>query len=122
MFKDFPLPNHPEAPKAAEAAHCAGDQKKYWEMHDRLFLNQNSLSVPQLKEYAAVLGLDVATFGQCLDSGKYADAVNADFRYGRQLGVESTPTVYVNGRQLLGAQPFEAFEFVINEELARKQP
>jgi protein-disulfide isomerase len=121
VLKDFPLPNHPDAPKAAEAAHCAGDQKKYWEMHDLLFLSQSELAVPKLKEHAAALGLDAAAFGQCLDSGKYANAVNTDFQYGQHLGVESTPTVYINGRQLLGAQPFEAFEFVINEELARKQ-
>ena len=69
MFKDYPLPNHPHAPKAAEAAHCAADQGKYWEMHDRLFANQQALQVPMLKQHATALGLDATAFGQCLDSG-----------------------------------------------------
>ena len=75
MFKDFPLPNHPQAPKAAEAAHCAGEQKKYWEMHDAMFANQRALEVPALKQTARAIGLDVATFDQCLDSGKWAATV-----------------------------------------------
>ena len=119
MFKDFPLPNHPEAAKAAEAAHCAGDQNKYWEMHDRLFVSQQALAVPQLKEHAAALALDTAKFTECLDSGKYTEAVNADLQYGNQLGVQSTPTVYVNGRAIVGAQPYEVFQAVIDEELAK---
>ena len=121
VFKDFPLPNHAQAVKAAEAAHCAGDQNKYWEMHDRMFVMQQALEVPQLKEHAAGLGLDAAKFSQCLDSGKYAEAVNADLQYGTQIGVASTPTVYVNGRAVVGAQPYEAFQSIIDEELARKK-
>jgi protein-disulfide isomerase len=121
VFKDFPLPNHPQATKAAEAAHCAGDQSKYWEMHDRLFAMQQALAVPQLKEHAAALGLDAAKFSQCLDSGKFAEAVNADLQYGTQIGVGSTPTVYVNGRPVVGAQPYEAFQVIIDEELAGKK-
>lgn len=120
MFKDFPLPNHTQAAKAAEAAHCAGEQSKYWEMHDRMFSNQQALQVPQLKESAAAIGLDAAKFGQCLDSGKYAEAVQTDLDYGEKLGVSSTPTMYVNGRPLVGAQPYEYFKTVIDEELARK--
>jgi protein-disulfide isomerase len=120
VFKDFPLPNHPEAPKAAEAARCAGDQGKYWEMHDRMFENQRTLGVPALKQAAAGLKLDTATFDQCLDSGKYAALVAADMKQGEALGVQSTPTVYVNGRAVVGAQPFEFFQMVIDEELARK--
>lgn len=120
VFKDFPLPNHPQAVKAAEAAHCAGEQGKYWEMHDRLFANQQGLQVPQLKDHATALELDATRFGQCLDSGKYTAAVNKDLEYGNSLGVSSTPTVYVNGRAVVGAQPFEYFKAVIDEELARK--
>jgi protein-disulfide isomerase len=120
VFKDFPLPNHDEAPKAAEAAHCAGEQDKYWEMHDRIFLNQAKLAVPALKEHAAALSLDTAKFDQCLDSGKFADAVAEDLKQGEKLGVQSTPTLYVNGRPVVGAQPFEYFQSVIDEELARK--
>ncbi len=119
VFKDFPLPNHPNAQKAAEAAHCAGEQSKYWEMHDRMFANQQALAVPQLKESAAALGLDAGKFGQCLDSGKYGESVNVDVQYGNQLGVQSTPTVYVNGRAVVGAQSYEYFQTVIDEELAR---
>jgi predicted DsbA family dithiol-disulfide isomerase len=75
--------------------------------------------VPQLKEQAAAIGLDAASFGQCLDSGKYAEAVTADLQYGTQLGVSSTPTMYINGRSVVGAQPYEYFQTVIDEELAR---
>jgi protein-disulfide isomerase len=119
VFKDFPLPNHGNAPKAAEAAHCAGEQGKYWDMHDRLFANQQALAVPSLKQTAAGLGLDAGKFDQCLDSGKYAASVSADMKQGEQLGVQSTPTVYVNGRAVVGAQPFEFFKSVIDEELAK---
>lgn len=89
-------------------------------MHDRMFANQQALALPQLKEHAAAMGLDAAKFDQCLDSGKYAEAVNADLQYGNTLGVQSTPTVYINGRALVGAQPYESFQAVIDEELARK--
>jgi protein-disulfide isomerase len=119
VFKDYPLPNHPNAEKAAEAAHCAGEQSKYWEMHDRMFANQQALAVPQLKEHAAAIGLDGAKFGECLDSGKFAAVVNVDMEYGNKLGVNSTPTMYVNGRAVVGAQSYEYFQSVIDEELAR---
>ncbi len=120
IFKDFPLPNHPQAPKAAEAAHCAGEQGKYWELHDHMFANQRALNVPDLKQYAATLGLDAAKFNQCLDSGKHAGLVAAGTAQGERMGVNSTPTLYVNGRPLIGAQPFEAFKQIIDEELSRK--
>ena len=120
MFKDFPLPNHPDAPKAAEAARCAGEQGKYWEMHDRIFAVQQTMGVPVLKQHAAGLKLDTAKFDQCLDSGKYADVVAKDLKYGESIGVQSTPTMYVNGRAVVGAQPYEYFVAIIDEELARK--
>jgi protein-disulfide isomerase len=119
VFKDFPLPNHGEAFKAAEAAHCAGDQGKYWEMHDAMFENIRNLFVPALKETARKLGLDGAKFDACLDSGRHAANVRADYQLGEQMGVSSTPTIYINGRALVGAQPFEAFKQIIDEELAR---
>lgn len=121
IFKDFPLPNHAQAPKAAEAAHCAGEQGKYWEMHDQLFANQRALNVPDLKQHAATLGLNATAFNQCLDSGKHGALVAAGLAQGEQMGVNSTPTLYINGRALIGAQPFDAFKQVIDEELARKQ-
>lgn len=120
VYKDFPLPSHPLAPKAAEAAHCAGDQGKYWEMHDLMFADISALSVPQLKEGAAKLGLDRTAFDRCLDSGKHEGRVTAGYEEGEKLGVNSTPTIYINGRPLIGAQPFEVFKQVIDEELARK--
>ena len=120
MFKDFPLQNHAQAPKAHEAAHCAGEQGKYWPMHDRIFANQRTMEVPSLKQHAAALGLDTTKFDQCLDSGKFASMILGDIKEGEQLGVQSTPTIFVNGRAVVGAQPFEAFQSVIDEELARK--
>jgi protein-disulfide isomerase len=119
VFKDFPLPNHTQAPKAAEAAHCAGEENKYWEMHDKLFANPQALDVATLKQHATTLGLDQAKFTQCLDSGKFADAVKADMELGSKLGINSTPTLYVNGRPVIGAQPYDYFVSVIEEELAR---
>jgi protein-disulfide isomerase len=119
VFKDFPLPNHTEAPKAAEAAHCAGEQGKYWELHDRMFANQQALQLPALKQHATAVGLDMNAFNQCLDSGKHASRVAENMKSGEALGVGSTPTLYVNGRPVVGAQPFEYFKAVIDEELAR---
>ena len=119
VFKDFPLPNHPQAPKAAEAAHCAAEQGKYWEMHDVMFANQRALEVPALKQSAAGLGLDTAKFNQCLDSSRYESKVAAGAAQGDKLGVNSTPTLYINGRPVIGAQPFEVFKAAIDEELAR---
>jgi len=120
VFKDFPLQNHLQAPKAAEAAHCAGDQGKYWELHDRLFANQQLLQVPELKKHAAAIGLEQAAFDQCLDSGRHAANVQEDVDYGGRMGVGSTPTLYINGRLVTGAQPLSVFESIIDEELARK--
>jgi len=120
VFKDFPLPNHPEAPKAAEAARCAGEQNKYWEMHDVIFANQRALQVPALKKMARDIGLNPTAFDQCLDSGQHAGAVAAAADLGARMGVNSTPTLYVNGRPIIGAMPLEAFKLIIDEELAKQ--
>jgi protein-disulfide isomerase len=120
VWKDFPLTQiHPQAFKAGEAAHCAGEQGKYWEYHDRLFANQQALQPNDLKKHAADLGLDAAAFGTCLDSSKYGERVRDGVAEGSRLGVNSTPTIYINGRMLSGAQPYETFAGVIDEELSR---
>jgi protein-disulfide isomerase len=120
VWKDFPLTQiHPEAFKAGEAAHCAGEQGKFWEYHDRLFANQQALQPDSLKKYAADAGLDAAKFNACVDTSKYGDRVRDGVAQGTRLGVNSTPTLYVNGRMMSGAQPYEAIAAVIDEELAR---
>jgi protein-disulfide isomerase len=120
VWKDFPLTQiHPQAFKASEAAHCAGDQGKYWELHDVLFNKQQELQLDDLKRHAIELGLNTATFNECLDSSKYGERVRDGLSEGSQLGVNSTPTIFINGRRLSGAQPYEVFAAVIDEELAR---
>jgi len=118
-FRDFPLSFHQNAQKASEAAECAGDQNKYWEMHDLLFKNQQALSVSELKKYAGQLGLNQKTFDDCLDSGKNAAEVKKDMAEGSQYGVSGTPAFFINGKKLVGAQPFSAFKAVIDAELAK---
>ena len=120
VWKDFPLTQiHPQAFKAGEAAHCAGDQGKYWELHDVLFNKQQELQPPDLKRHAAELGLDANAFNQCLDSSKHGERVRDGVSEGGALGVNSTPTLFINGRRLSGAQPYEAFTVIIDEELAK---
>jgi protein-disulfide isomerase len=121
IFKDYPLPNHPQAPKAAEAARCAGEQNKFWEMHDAMFANQRALELPMLKQTARAIGLNGGAFDTCLDSGKYEATVRAGSELGDKMGVNSTPTLYVNGRAVIGAMPFENFKQIIDDELAKKQ-
>jgi len=118
VYRDFPLPNHSDAPKAAEAAHCAGDQGKYWDMHAKLFANQQSLDVKSLKGHAKAIGLDTARFDKCLDSGEKAKLVEEGKQAGAALGVTGTPAFFVNGILVSGAQPFEAFKEIIDAELA----
>jgi protein-disulfide isomerase len=120
VYRDFPLPMHPQAQKAAEAAQCAGDQGKYWEMHEKLFANQTALEPPRLKGYAKDLQLDQGKFDRCLDSGEKAKVVDDNRKAGEKVGVTGTPAFFVNGYQLTGAQPFEEFKTLIDQELARK--
>jgi protein-disulfide isomerase len=122
VFRDFPLAMHKEAPKAAEAAACAHEQGKYWEMHDRLFANQGELQIEDLKRHAAEINLKGDQFNTCLDSGKYAAEWSEDMKEGSRYGVSSTPVFFINGRMLTGAQPFEVFSRMIEEELGRVAP
>ena len=122
VWKDFPLTQiHPQAFKAGEAGHCAGEQGKYWEYHDRLFANQQALQPADLKKHAADLGLDAAAFATCLDSSKFGERVRDGVSQGTSLGVNSTPTIFINGRRLSGAQPLEVFVAAIDEELSRSK-
>jgi protein-disulfide isomerase len=127
VFRDFPLlAIHPQAAKAAEAGACAFDQGKFWEMHDKLFENQGALQVADLKKRAEELGLDAAAFAECLDSGRKAAEWQGDLKEGEAYGVQSTPSFFVNGRAVVGAQPYEAFAQIIEDELgllaARTRP
>jgi protein-disulfide isomerase len=117
VYRDYPLPNHTRAPKASEAALCAGDQGKYWEMHEKLFANSRALEVGQLKQYAKDLGLTADKFDKCLDSGDKAKLVEASKKAGEEAGVSGTPAFFINGRPLSGAQPFEKFKEIIDHEL-----
>ena len=119
VFRDYPLDFHKNAVKAAEAAGCAHEQGKFSAMHDKLFQNQRALGVDSLAGYAEEIGLNLADFKQCLDSGKRNEEVRADIDDGAAVGVTGTPAFFINGRLLTGAQPLEAFVAVIDEELAR---
>ncbi len=120
VYRDYPLPMHPKAPKAAEAAHCAGDQGKYWEMHDKLFTTGAKLDVPDLKAHAREVGVEGGKFDQCLDSGEKAKVVESHKKAGDDVGVSGTPAFFINGRLLSGAQPADAFRAIIDQELKGK--
>ena len=117
VFRHFPLGMHPNAPKAAEAVSCARDQGKEWAMIDAIFVNQQTLDVPALKEKATQLGMNASSFASCLDSGKKKGEVDTDTSEGSAAGVSGTPTFFVNGQRLVGAQPFAQFKTVIDKEL-----
>lgn len=118
VFRDYPLSFHPNSTKAAEAAECSGEQGKYWEYHNALFQHQDALDNNSLKKYAIDLGLDTAAFNKCLDSGVMQEEVQKDFQEGSRLGVRGTPTFFINGTRVVGAQPYDAFKQIIDRELA----
>ena len=119
VVRDFPLAQHAEARKAAEAAEAAREQGKYWDFSAILFRNQSALKPEQLKQYAQVLGLDRAKFDAALDSGRFADKVERDLADGLKFGVNSTPTFFVNGRRV-NEPTYEALKAAI--EAALKTP
>jgi len=111
IFLDFPLPSHANAFKAAEAAACAGDQKKFWPMHDLLFEHQDALAPAQLPGYAAELGLDVPAFQACLAGGKHGGGIRDHVRTARSLGISHTPS-YVLGRRIAGSDKVQVVEII----------
>lgn len=128
VFRDYPIDKlHPQARKAAEAAHCAGDQGKFWEMHDLLFRNSKALAPAQLAEYARSIGLDGAAFDECLGSGRHGPRVERGLADGAAAGVRGTPGFViartkaghvVEGTAVRGAQPIETFRRIIEQLLA----
>lgn len=130
VFRDFPLDRiHPQARKAAEAAHCMGAQGKYWQAHDTLFKNQDHLQVADLKSYAAKAGLDRKAFDECLDKETYAKQVQENLEDGIKAGVRGTPTFVlgrldkngtVDGLLITGARPLEDFREAIDQLLDSK--
>ncbi len=115
VYRDFPISSiHPNARKAAEAASCAKDQGQFLPYHDRLYQNQDNLDVPSLKRYAQELNLDTQVFDNCLDSGKYADEVEADLQDGISAGVTGTPTFFVNENMVPGVINDDGFDQIID--------
>jgi protein-disulfide isomerase len=119
VHKDLPLDElHPQARQAAEASRCAAEQGKFWEYHDKLYMHSPKASEDDLKSYAKDIGLNLESFERCYTSGKFKAAVQNDLREGAALGLTGTPVFFINGRELVGAQPIEAFTAIIDEELA----
>lgn len=126
VYRDYPLSPHPMAEPSAQAGQCADEQGKYWEFHDKIFGEQDkkgrgtvTYTVQELKLWASQIGLDKAKFNQCLDSGKYKAEVQKDFDDGTSAGVSGTPSLFINGRLVVGAQPYASFKAIIDEELKK---
>jgi protein-disulfide isomerase len=122
VFKHQPLPFHNNAMSAAEASEAAREQGKFWEMHDKLFAGQRELSPANYEKWAQEIGLDMGQFKQAMESRKHKGRVEADSQQGMKIGATGTPTFFVNGHKLEGAQPFERFKEVIDRELQKAQP
>jgi protein-disulfide isomerase len=120
VYKDFPLPMHAHAQKAAEAARCALAQSKFWEYHDRLF-SSTQIDDPQLKQFATDLGLDMAKFNHCLDSGQESAAVQKDAAEAQKIGLGGTPSFFLNGRFFTGAVQYQDLRQMVLRELAAEK-
>ncbi len=118
VFRDFPLSFHQRAVPASVAANCAGEQDKYWEMHDILMTNQKKLEDAHLAGYAKDIGLDMAKFTECQGKESHVAEIMADMAEAQAAGVSGTPAFFVNGVLLSGAQPYEAFKSAVDAELA----
>jgi protein-disulfide isomerase len=131
VFMDFPLAMHKNAFKASEAGLCAGDQGKFWEMHDKLFANTKALGQEDLMKYAESLGLDMTRFKGCLEAGKQADEIKKRMAEGQKAGITGTPAfllgfIQPDGKvkavkKVSGAQPYTAFKEAIDELLSAKK-
>jgi len=122
VYRHFPLTSiHPDAFPAAEAAMCAGEQNAYWPFHEKIF-SKDALGSSVYLQYAQELDLDMTAFESCITEHKYQEAVQADLDFAVDLGVRSTPTFFINGLAIVGAQPLDVFKQVIDKELAGEIP
>ncbi|WP_161597653.1 DsbA family protein [Fluviispira multicolorata] len=121
VFKNYPLVQiHPEATNAAIAGECANQQKKYWQMHDALFANHTRLGTQTYNKIAQNIGLNISEFNKCRNDRSIKEKITSEIEYGQSLGINATPAFYINGVQLMGAQPKAEFEKIIKKELATK--
>ena len=116
-FRNQPLPFHQHAMEAAESAMAANAQGKFWQMHDKMFGNQQALDRPSLEKYAQEIGLNMSKWKADMDGHRYKEQIESDSKRGTEVGASGTPAFFVNGKLVSGAQPFEAFKPIIDEEL-----
>jgi protein-disulfide isomerase len=131
FFRDLPLPMHPHALGAARAARCAGEQGKFWEMHDSLYAKQNAIRDVDMPGRAQELGLDVAKFSDCFSSNRYIKEINESAAEAQKMGIQGTPTFFIgtvtsngnvtNLKMIIGARPYDVFKSVIDEALSKTQ-
>lgn len=128
VFKDFPLGFHKKAKKAAEASLCAGEEQKYWEMHDLIFENQKQIDIPHLINHAKTLGLNAEDFEKCLDDSRYSKGIDKDIKTGQEIGIRGTPSFIlgkindrgeVEGDFIRGARPYKAFKSALDAMLVK---
>lgn len=123
VYRDFPLDNlHPQARAASAAARCASEQGRFWEFHDKLLQNDADASPATLDRFAKEVGMDGSAFEACRTSGTYKTSIQASIQEGTTLGITGTPTFFINGRILVGAQSFDAFAKIIDQELGGLAP
>jgi protein-disulfide isomerase len=122
VYRNYPLDSHSNARSAAEAAQCANEQGKFWAYHDRLFADPGKLSPANLRQSAGDLGLDLARYDACIEARRYKSVIDEDIQAANAAGVSGTPAFFINGRMLSGAQPFDAFKRIIDDELDRRKP
>ena len=123
VYRHLPLTSiHPEAFPSAEASMCANEQDAFWEYHDKIFENQDKLGRELYLKIATELNLDMGSFEECLKAGTYKDSIQQDMDFALNLGVQSTPTFFINGLAIVGAQPLSAFTQIIDKELAGEIP
>jgi protein-disulfide isomerase len=122
VYRNLPLTSiHPAAMPSAVASLCANDQNAYWEFHEKLFSSEN-LDEATFVQYATDLNLDVDEFTACLSSGKHDEYIQQDMNFALDLGVQSTPTFFINGLAIVGAQPLSSFQQLIDKEIAGEIP
>ena len=121
VHRDFPLyAIHPDSLSAAEAANCAGEQNTYWPYHDALYSGKYGLGMSAYLNYVKDLGLNLDSFNKCMSDHRFKNSVDANVTFGASLGVTSTPTFFLNGMAIVGAQPYDVFKQIIDMELAGK--